>query len=213
MAALRDEVERFKEWAKAYPPEQRGGEWECNYPFWDDLHSAALAFFGERPYASWSAEERAAILYALARDNEDQRLATDLRSSHAELLLPLCRAALESGEADAKWQLASELGRLEQGGGEAERLLRQLATDEAEYVRRMAIQGLARSGSAATEELALGEWQRADENQQWARMMALWCLHRVGSPHLARLLDDAEKDEREHLSAYARRLRKGEVEA
>ena len=212
MAALMLEVARFREWSKAYPPGARYGEWECDYSHWHDLHNAVLELFRSRPFESWSADELEAVLYAIARDNEIQYLARELREHHAELLIPLAAAATEMGEEALKWQLAEELGQLGQAGGEAERLLLLLARDEGEYVRRRALAALARIGAPATEELALAAWHRPDENQQWARRMALWCLHRIGSPHLAQLLDDAERDERPHLSAYARGLRKGEVE-
>jgi hypothetical protein len=213
MTALMLEVARFQQWAKAYPPGARFGEWECNYADWAPLYEAVLVFVRTRPFESWSAEELEAVLYAIARDNESQHLVGQIREGHAECLVPLAEAAVEMGEPDAKWQLAEELGDLGQAGGEAERLLVRLAGDGAEYVRRKAGQALARIGSASAEEVALAAWHRPDECQQWARMMALWCLHRVASPHLTRLLDDAERDERPYLSAYAKRIRNGEIEA
>jgi hypothetical protein len=85
------------------------------------------------------------------------------------------------------------------------------ARDGDEYVRRRALESLARLGSAHTERVALDEWDRPHEHQQWARMNALWALHKVGSAALHRLLEDAERDPREHLSGFARRLRAGDV--
>ncbi|MEP7119562.1 MAG: hypothetical protein ABJE95_01585 [Byssovorax sp.] len=207
------EVARFREWAKGYPLEARSGEWECDYHDWHDLHDAVLEFFRSRRFESWSAAEVDAVLYAIARDNEIQYLARQVRQHHLALLIPLATAAAATGDRDSKWQLAEELGHLGQTGGEAERLLLLLARDGEEYVRRKSLQALASIGALATEELALFEWHRPDEDQQWARMMALDCLRRIASHHFDALLADAERDERPYLSAYARRLRMGEVDA
>jgi hypothetical protein len=43
-------------------------------------------------------------------------------------------------------------------------------------------------------------------------MMALWCLHRIGSPLLGPLMVEAEQDQREHLRVFAERVRRGEVD-
>lgn len=72
-----------------------------------------------------------------------------------------------------------------------------------------ALGALARLGSPMVEELALEAWHRPDEHQEWARMMALECLHSLGSPHLQPLLAEAERDERQYLRSYAERLRRG----
>jgi hypothetical protein len=209
---LMSEVAQFQDWAAAYPPERRGGEWECDYDQWPNLYDAVLEFVDARPFSSWSAEELRAVLYAVARDNEIEHLAHEIRSLSTATLLALAAAAVEIGEPDAKWQLAEELGRIEEASAEAERLLLTLARDENEYVRRRSLAALARLGSLALEELALAAWQRPDENQQWARMMVLWCLHRVGSPHLEPLLTEAEQDERPNLSNFAKKVRRGEVD-
>jgi HEAT repeat protein len=97
-------------------------------------------------------------------------------------------------------------------GDEANRLLLILARDEHEYVRRRALGALARLGSSAVEPLAREAWHRPDEHQEWARMMALDCLHRIGSPHLEPFLAEAERDERQHLRDFAKRIRQGRTD-
>ena len=211
MADLIHEVARFQEWATAILTEQRRGEWECDYGCWGDLYDAVLGFVDAVPFARWSPEAMRAVLFAVARDNEMQHLAGEIRSRRPETLVALARVAVEKGERDAKWQLAEELGQLGQGGGEAERLLFTLVRDEDEYVRRRSLQSLARLRSPIVEEVALTEWQRPGDSQQWARMMVLWCLHRVGSPLLATLLAEAKRDERQYLSAFAKKVQRGEV--
>jgi hypothetical protein len=205
------EVARFQEWATAYPPEQRHGEWECNYDYWEVLYDGVLEFVDAVPFAHWSPEQVRAVLFAVARDNEIQYLVRKIRSRKPDTLFALTRAAVESEERDAKWQLAEELGQLGQRG-DAENLLLALIRDSDEYVRRRSLQSLARLSSPAVEELALAEWQRPDEDQQWARMNVLWCLHRVGSPQLTQLLLAAERDDRPYLSEFAKRVQRGDLD-
>jgi HEAT repeat protein len=157
--------------------------------------------------SSWSEEETQAVLYAIARDNEMQHLAGEIRERHPELIASLARSAIRMGERDDRWQLAVELGCF---GIEVEPLLLELAKDENEYVRRRALQSLLRIGSPTVEELALVAWQRPDENQEWARMMSLYCLHKLASPRLESLLKAAEEDTRQYLRGYAKRIRRGE---
>jgi hypothetical protein len=213
VADLATEVDRFRAWADATcPPDRRFGEWECDYESWGDIYEAVLAFVAAGPFGSWSPEEVRAVLYALARDNESQHLAGEIRRKYPELLVPLARASIEVGEREDRWQLAEELGQLGRAGGEEERLLLVLARDEHEYVRRRALASLARLHSPTVEELALEAWHRPDPEQQWSRMMALWCLHRVGSPQLGQFLAEAEQDPREHLRGFAGQVRRGEVD-
>lgn len=207
MADLLTEVDRFRAWADNYPPGPRSGEWECDYGHWNELYAAVLNSVSASPPDVWPDEALQAVLYAIARDNECQYLAHEVRLHHPATLVALARAASSRSEPDAKWQLADELGHLGGDGGEADQLLLILARDEREYVRRRALAALARVGSPAVERLALEAWHRPDEHQAWARMIALDCLHRSGSPHLEPLLAEAERDERQHLRDFAKRIR------
>ena len=211
MPDLMTEVACFRQWADAYPSKW-SGEWECDYQEWGRLYEAVLEFISNRPIESWSADESAAILYAVARDNELQHLSGEIRCHHPKALIGLARAVTEAGEPVAKWQLAEELGQLGSCGDEVESLLKRFVNDENEYVRRRSLQSLARLNSLGLEELAMAEWDRPNQDQQWSRMGVLWCLHRVGSPHLEAKLVEAEKDDRPHLSGFARRVRRGEID-
>lgn len=211
MPELTLEIDRFRLWADAQPVNRRSGEWECNYPDWNPLYEVVLLFVTTHPFHEWSSEELAAVLYAVARDNECQVLAREIRYD-PEMLLSLAKAAADCGEPDAKWQLAEDPGQLGHGGREVEQVLVTLACDADEYVRRRSLRALARLRSPAVEKLAWAEWHRADENQQWARMMVLWCLHRIGSSLLEPLLGEAERDDRPDLCSYAKRVRQGEVD-
>lgn len=156
------EVGKLRAWADARPADQRHGEWECEYDAWDGVYDAVLAFVGQRMPEEWSADEVEAVLYAIARDNERQRIAEEIGDRHPDLLLPLARAALAHGERDDHWQLAHELGEGRADRDETERLLLLLARDEHEYVRRRALASLARLGSSSVEALALKAWSRPD---------------------------------------------------
>ena len=207
MANLLAEVDKFRSWAITNPSTGRYGEWECDYMEWAALHDAVLKFVANRPFDAWSRTECAQVLYAIARDNEIQYLSREIRKRHPELLQPLARAALDIGERDDRWQLAVELRYL---GAESEVLLLEMTRDENEYVRRHALESLLRIGSPAAEEVAMAAWHRPDAEQQWSRMMALYCLHHMASPQLEGLLAQAEVDEREFLREYAIRIRRGE---
>jgi HEAT repeats len=208
VADLMSEVARFKEWAG---PERQYGEWECDYENWGDLYEAVLRFVDVVPFANWSHEETRAVLFAIARDNEMEHLAEEIRGRKPETLVALAGAAVEIGEYQATWQLAEQLGQFGKASVEVERLLLILASNEDEYVRRRLLQSLARIGSPAVEELSLAEWHRADEEQQWARMTVLWCLQKIGSPHLQALLLAAEQDGRQYLTEFAAKVKRGEV--
>jgi hypothetical protein len=213
VADLLTEVSRFRNWANAaHPLGRRYGEWECDYEDWGSLYEVALKFVTVRPYESWSTDEVWAVLYAIARDNEMQHLAGEIRRLKPDLLAPLTRASIEIGECEDRWQLAEELGQFGRVGGEEERLLLILSRDKHEYVRRRALQSLTRLGSPAVEEIALEAWHRSDPAQQWSRMNALWCLRRISSPHLDRLLSEAEKDSGEFLREFAGRVLRGDVD-
>jgi hypothetical protein len=123
------EVDKFKAWAGTYPSTERYGEWECDYTEWPALHAAVLEFVASRPFDHWQREEQVQVLYAIARDNEIEYLAEEIRTRHPELLPSLAQASLEIDESDARWQLAVQLAWL---GAQAEPLLLKMADDEHE---------------------------------------------------------------------------------
>lgn len=152
------------------------------------------------------------MLFAVARDNEIQYLSRAIHESSGDLLMELAEASIRCGEPDAKWQFAEELGQVRGTSQRGEELLLALARDPNEYVRRRALQSLARIRSAATERVALEAWSRPNEQQQWSRMMALWALRHVGSDQLQRLLIEAMEGEGTLLSQYAAKIGRGEIE-
>lgn len=218
MADLIREVGRFRSWAGENPPATRSREqplhhadveWESDYPYWVELHDAVMEFVDASPPARWSDEQRRAILYALARDHEDQHLAGEICQHHPATLLSLARAATVEGDVDARWQFADQLGNLRSDLAAVEPLLLVFIRDKEEYVRRRALNSLTRIGSPSAEPLAIEAWHRPDEHQEKARMQVLDCLRILGSPHLELLLNEAEQDERRYVREFANRIRQG----
>jgi len=211
-ARLQEEVDRFRQWADQYPLDKRSDWWAEEYPAWAQIDAAVLDYALETPPTSWTPEAINDVLYAVARDDERLALASLLCQRAPAFLYRLAEVALDRGERDATWQLAVQLGKSTLPPAGTEKLLLRIASDADEYVRRHALMVLARLGSAATEEIALAAWHQPHENQQWARMAALWSLHRIQSPRLEELLAQAEIDARPYLSDFAKRMRRGEID-
>ena len=199
--SLADEVSKFKAWAARHaPPGRRGGEWELNCDGLDDLRRAAEAALADTPVAAWTGETIGDLLYAIARDNECE-LIIEAAARSPEQLLALADAALEKGEPDARWQIASRLGEATIGTAEVEARLLRFADDPDEYVSRMALLALGRLRSPHAEAVAERAWLSGREYQ---RIAALHVLKAVNSNLLARRLDEAIRDGREHLVMNAR---------
>ena len=208
MEELIHQVQRFKQWASKYSSSERYGEWECDYPDWIDLYRAVQEFLATyKLIGEWSLESLDLVLYALARDNECQHIANQLRDEYPDALIQLAKLSIKLGEPDAKWQLAKELGELPLNKAKTETILVELAHDSDEYVRRQSLMSLAKIKSEFTESLVLKSWYQSHENQEWSRMAALWCLNKIDSPHFEGLRLDAEIDSRSYLSEYAKKAR------
>ena len=83
MVEMIQEVDRFRQWASTRP---RGGEWESDYDDWGAVYDAVLQFVSQNDFQNWSVEELEAVLYAVARDNELEHLAGEIRDRHPDLL-------------------------------------------------------------------------------------------------------------------------------
>jgi hypothetical protein len=198
---LRNEVKKFKNWASAYPVQERSGEWEDDYPYWSGLHEAAIAFLASSP-DEWDEEDIGDLLYAIARDNEIEYLAREVAKS-IDTLLKLSELAIGSPERDAKWQLAAQLGDLSSRKQEAEVLLLKLVDDQDEYVSRRALLSLGSLKSSKAEELAERAWKTGDEYQ---RIAALSVLKDVASSKLPAYIEEALIDGRQYLVHNANKV-------
>lgn len=204
----REEVRRFREWAGKQ--ENRAG-WELSYKRWDAIHEKVDAFMSSVALSTWTPEESNDILFVLAKSWDSSHFSCSLRQGGTEIVFHLAQESLKGSEWDARWQLAELLAFLPDDA-RTEPLLLRLVDDENEYVRRRSLQELARIGSKQVGQLALREWHREDEMQEYARMMALSCWRHIQSPLLESHLREAEASSLEYLPNWARRVRNGEVE-
>lgn len=199
-SAFEREVARLRSWAESYD-RPRHGEWECDYTNWADLYDAVTGHVSDSKVEDWDEVVAALLLYAIARDNEDEHLAENLRKT-LEKLYALGQAAVCSGEKEAKWQIAEQLAHCPRGEG-TETLLPTLASDPDEYVSRRALMALGRIKSSHVETLFEQAWESGDEHQ---RMAVLDALHSVESKKLAMYLDMNKADGRQYLTAFAAQL-------
>ncbi len=201
------EVQRFRRWVATIPTERQLAEWECNYSEWADVYKASTDFLAVVDVKELTEATLNELLFIIAADNECQIIAGEI-AKYPEALLYMAQAALRSSYANAKWQLAIELGNLAVYQREAERILYALAKDEDEYTRRRALGALAEAGSSLVNELIEPAWL---SNHQYQRMMVLSALHKIASPELERYLALAETDGREYLVAWASHIRRGQT--
>ena len=188
-------IQKFKDWASSYPIAEQTGEWECDYPDWAEIYTAFANFVEQNDHRQWSPTDMKNVLYILARDNEAEHLIDEI-AKQEDRLIEVAEAAVNYGERDAKWQIASRLGEAEIDVEVAEIHLLEFLKDADEYVRRRALLALARTGSSQTERWAEIAWNTADEYQ---RIAALHALHLVSSSRLDEFIALAKQDGREFL--------------
>ena len=169
--------------------------------WWSNVVPAAEKFIHSTPPESWTAYDISDLLFLVNLCNTEY-LAETL-TAKTEIALLLARMALESGEPDARWQLASQLAFVSDRHEAAEALLLQFARDPEEYVSRRALLALATLKSSAVPRLAELAWKTGHEYQ---RIAALNALKTVESALLPHYLAEAHKDGREHLVSNAKRL-------
>ena len=144
MSVLEQEIAKFRQWAEfRLGPDHipnadtHGAEWECDYLGWPALYSAVEACLLAKANETnpLTKAERELLLYALARDNEDQ-VVLELFEQFPDASIQLARAAIDYPDKEARWQVVVLLGHLK--GAEAVSLLQRFLEDDSEYVRRRA---------------------------------------------------------------------------
>jgi len=199
------EIENFRFWAEDSPEEKRFEEWECNYPNWVEIYSTFDEFLQASEIENLGEADLNELLYIIAADNECEIL-TEKVAKHPDKLLFLSQIAIHSIYNNAKWQLASELGKIKTHKAEAEQLLFQFAKDQDEYTSRRALGALGKLGSSRLIEFVESAWAT---NHEYQRIMALSVLQRTDSPELEKYLLLAEQDGRKHLIYNASQIRSG----
>ncbi len=142
MNTLSREIAKFRTWAEIRLKEGASGahihadaEWECDYPDWANLYEAIEGFLRATERRKLSSAELELLLYALARDNEDERIMETL-GQFPDAVIQLAQVAFGYPDSDARWQVAVLLGK--EGSAKAVALLRRFLTDNTEYVQRRA---------------------------------------------------------------------------
>jgi len=144
------------------------------------------------------------LIYAIARDNEMEELITVLArySNWFEFLLP---HIISSDEDDARWQLATVLGKNVLPFEILENALIKLFEDPVEYVRRRALESLGKIHSSYTESFCVKAW---DTGHEYQRIMVLWVLKEINSSKLSTFLAKAVEDARPNILANASQIEK-----
>jgi hypothetical protein len=192
----------FRDWADSYPVGERSPEWETEYYRWPEIYSAVEAFLDASHAKLWDSVATELILYLLARDNELEELKEKL-VCRPVALIALTMAGRQSGEPDARWQLADALGSVNLSDDQVEPLLEYWCRDESEYVSRRALLALARRSSSKAERLAVRAW---DTGHEYQRIAALEALASCRSSLLPAYLNLAKEDGRMHLVNQAIKL-------
>jgi HEAT repeat protein len=195
LLALESEVARFRAWADANPDMVKDypRDWETYYPDWRALYVAFSAFVAATSCQDWSEDIVDMLLYAIARDEDNQGLVKKVARNPDDLLF-LAKQAVNSSERNLKWQIAAELGYLASHLSQAEPLLLKLASDEDEYVQRRALLALADIGSSHVEGFVDAFWNSDVEwyEYPYPRMAVLYALWKTASPRLDHYLTLAE---------------------
>lgn len=196
---LHEQVQYFKQWADSF--DHCGGEWECDYEYWQALYTSAIETI--KVYCDGVIPMGVAddLLYALGRDNECEYIRASLLQA-PELLTKLAKYVITMTDADAKWQIATSVAETELSN--AADLLRPFLTDENEYVRRRSLIAFAPFSPKEAEAIALNN---LDDEFEYTRMVALHVLHSVKSLHLSASLERLASDPNEYVRRKVQELR------
>lgn len=153
--SLETELAKFWEWASMAPDtynDERGlGEWEIEYPGWDELYKAATEAF-ELLNKEFNHDLAQQLVYALAIDNESG-LVLEKVEDKLESKLRFVKKVINSDQPQARWQIAELLGNTEVE--DREKLLVNLINrDNDKYVIRRALMSLDKVNHTKALELA-----------------------------------------------------------
>ncbi|MBD3667897.1 MAG: HEAT repeat domain-containing protein [Kangiella sp.] len=200
MTNFANEITRFKEWAKSH--EGTNGEWECDYPHWAQLYAAAEEAISSSTKIPPNIETSFNLIYAIARDNESERLRERL-IEYPKLLRLLALLGINSIEPDAKWQIAVSVAdaRLPDSAD----LIRPYLADDDEYVRRRSLLAIAAFSPAEAEEIAKS-WM--NEDYEYSRIAGINVLNIIKSDSLSFYLERHAKDPSEYVRLNIAEIKK-----
>lgn len=172
-----------------------------DYRDWHDLHTSALHYVDANEEGSSAEEGLLDLLYVLARDNEAEVIRQALVGAPV-LLEQLAILAIDTAEADAKWQIAVSIAEAKPANASA--LMRPFLEDESEYVRRRTLLAFASIAPGEAEVLAL---RHLDDPFEYTRLAALEVLSEVNYELLDQVIKRLMSDVSPHVRIRADELR------
>lgn len=205
---LHQKVKAFKIWAKANYPQitedNDNGEW-CFCDEFDEMVACSLSMIQTSLATSATEQIIDDLLYAIARDNECERIIEEL-VDYDDWFALLCRYSLKSPYTQAKWQFAVYLKNYK-GSDDLKKLIFEFLATGDEYTERRALQSLAYIYPEQAEKYAIEFWDRNKyEYDEYQKIMVLHVLYQIHSPTLELYLEKAENSDYEYLKINAQEI-------
>ena len=211
---LLEQAIKFHQWQEATYPgktsEELGGEWEVDYPYWNDTYSAFCHVLTQMDAETADSVLLDEMVYLIARDNEAEGFIQET-TSHPQWFECLCRRAAASNESEAKWQFAAYLPECP-CSQEIKDMILDFAKDPNEYVSRRALLAMPALRPDCVEQFAPLFWERncySLELQEYQRIAVLVSLDAIHSDLLPQYLERAKQDGRRYLLEHAERIEGG----
>ena len=157
---LLEQAIKFHQWQEATYPgktsEELGGEWEVDYPYWNDTYSAFCHVLTQMDAETADIVLLDEMVYLIARDNEAEGFIQET-TSHPQWFERLCRRAAASNESEAKWQFAAYLPECP-CSQEVKDMILDFAKDPNEYVSRRALLAMPSNYRNTSESLFWSRW-------------------------------------------------------
>ena len=211
---LLEQAIKFHQWQEATYPgktsEELGGEWEVDYPYWNDTYSAFCHVLTQMNAETADSVLLDEMVYLIARDNEAEGFIQET-TSHPQWFECLCRRAAASNENEAKWQFAAYLPECS-CSQKVRDIILDFAKDPNEYVSRRALLAMPALRPDCVEQLAPLFWERncySLELQEYQRIAVLVSLDAIHSGLLPQYLEQAKQDGRRYLLEHAERIEGG----
>ena len=211
---LLEQAEKFHQWQEiTYPgktTEEIGGEWEVDYPAWNDIFDAFCHVLTQMDAETADSVLLDEMVYLIARDNEAEGFIQET-TSHPKWFERLCRKAAASNESEAKWQFAAYLPECS-CSQEVRDIILDFAKDPNEYVSRRALLAMPALRPDCVEQFAPLFWERncySPELQEYQRIAVLVSLDAIHSDLLPQYLERAKQDGRRYLLEHAKRIEGG----
>ena len=205
---------KFHQWQEATYPgktsEELGGEWEVDYPYWNDTYSAFCHMLTQMDAETADSVLLDEMVYLIARDNEAEGVIQET-TSHPQWFECLCRRAAASNESEVKWQFAAYLPECP-CSQEVKDMILDFAKDPNEYVSRRALLAMPALRPDCVEQFAPLFWERncySLELQEYQRIAVLVSLDAIHSGLLPQYLEQAKQDGRRYLLEHAKRIEGG----